>query len=93
MLEKETGKKITFTQATDYASVIEGQRASKIDIAVYGPFSYVIAKDGGVQVEPIGAMVDKEGAKPGLRVMQLDEDRPSPIADIKDFKGKEGLLR
>ncbi len=88
MLEKETGKKITFTQATDYASVIEGQRASKIDIAVYGPFSYVIAKDGGVQVEPIGAMVDKEGAKPGYESYGWTKT-DSPIADIKDFKGKK----
>lgn len=64
MLEKETGKKVSFQQATDYAAVIEGQRAGQIDIGVYGPFSYVIAKDGGVPLEPIGAMVDEAGGKP-----------------------------
>lgn len=88
MLEKETGKKVSFQQATDYAAVIEGQRAGQIDIGVYGPFSYVIAKDGGVPLEPIGAMVDEKGAKPGYESYGFT--RPDTgITDIKGFAGKK----
>lgn len=88
MLEAETGKKITFQQATDYAAVIEGQRAGQIDLAVYGPFSYVIAKNGGVQVEPIGAMVDAQDEKPGYESYGW-VPADSPITDIKGFAGKK----
>ena len=88
MLEKETGKKVSFQQATDYAAVIEGQRAGQIDIGVYGPFSYVIAKDGGVPLEPIGAMVDEAGGKPGYESYGFT--RPDTgITDIKGFAGKK----
>lgn len=88
LLEKETDMKVEYQQATDYAAVIEGQRAGKIDIAVYGPFSYVIAHDGGVPVEAIAAMVDEEDAKPGYESyawVKADSD----ISDIKDFAGKK----
>ena len=88
MLEAETGRKVSFQQATDYAAVIEGQRAGQIDIGVYGPFSYVIAKDGGVPVEPIGAMVDEEGGKPGYE--SYGYTRPDTgIKDIEGFAGKK----
>ncbi len=33
LTEKDTGKKVESQNATDYAAVIEGQRAGKIDIA------------------------------------------------------------
>ncbi|MDO5696770.1 MAG: phosphate/phosphite/phosphonate ABC transporter substrate-binding protein [Dermatophilus congolensis] len=88
LLEKETGKKVSFQQATDYAAVIEGQRAGQIDIGIYGPFSYVIAKDSGVPVEPIGAMVDEPGDKPGYQ--SYGWTRPDTgIKDIKGFAGKK----
>ena len=50
VLEKTTGKKITFQNATDYAAVIEGMKAGKIQIAAFGPLSYVEARNNGVYV-------------------------------------------
>ncbi|MCZ7431129.1 phosphate/phosphite/phosphonate ABC transporter substrate-binding protein [Streptomyces sp. WMMC1477] len=67
MLEEETGKDVTFQQATSYAAIIEGQRAKKIDIAVYGPFSYVLARNSGLDIEPAAALVHAKGAQPGYR--------------------------
>ncbi len=87
-LAKATGKKVTFQQATDYAAIIEGQRAGKIDLAMYGPFSYVIARDGGVPVEPVGALIDEKGGTPGYYSMGWVK-AGSPIKDLAGFRGKK----
>jgi len=44
-LETELGMKIETFTATDYTSVIEAMRADKIDVAFFGPFSYVLASE------------------------------------------------
>jgi phosphonate transport system substrate-binding protein len=88
LLEKETGKKITFQKATDYAAIIEGQRSGKIDIAQYGPFSYVLARNSGVQTTPIAAQVKKKGDKPGYQSYAITKSS-SPIGDLAGFKGKK----
>lgn len=42
-LEKKLGYKVELFASTDYASVIEAMRAKKIDVAIFGPLSYVLA--------------------------------------------------
>ncbi len=42
-LENELGMKIEEFKATDYTAVVEAMRAKKIDLAYFGPFSYVLA--------------------------------------------------
>jgi phosphonate transport system substrate-binding protein len=51
-MAKETGKKIEFFMPTSYASVVEGMLAKFVDVAVLGPYSYVIAssKDSTIEV-------------------------------------------
>jgi len=44
-LETELGMKVETFTATDYTSVIEAMRADKIDVAFFGPFSYVLAAE------------------------------------------------
>ncbi|MFG1664235.1 phosphate/phosphite/phosphonate ABC transporter substrate-binding protein [Streptomyces sp. Y7] len=88
MLEKETGRKIEFQKATNYAAVIEGQRSGKIQIAAYGPFSYVQAKSSGVKATPVAAGVENKGDKPGYRSYGIVK-AGSPIKDLKDFAGKK----
>ena len=44
-LETELGMNIETFTATDYTSVIEAMRADKIDVAFFGPFSYVLAAE------------------------------------------------
>ncbi|MEV6056578.1 phosphate/phosphite/phosphonate ABC transporter substrate-binding protein [Streptomyces sp. NPDC052107] len=88
LLEKETGKKIVFQSATNYAAVIEGQRAGKIQIANYGPFSYVQAKTSGVKITPVAAGVETKGAKPGYQSYGIVKTG-SPIKDLKGFAGKK----
>ncbi len=88
MLAKETGKKIEFRQATDYAAVIEGQLSGQIQIAQYGPLSYVLAETKGAQITPVGAFIDEKGGKAGYQSYGITK-AGSPITSLADFKGKK----
>ncbi|MFC0675298.1 phosphate/phosphite/phosphonate ABC transporter substrate-binding protein [Brachybacterium hainanense] len=87
LIEQATGRTVTFQNAADYAAVIEGQRAGKIDIASYGPFSYVIAKDSGIALEAVVAPVDEEGASPAYTSLCYAAP-DSGIASLADLRGK-----
>jgi phosphonate transport system substrate-binding protein len=43
LLSEELGMPVEFVETTDYSSVIEAMRAGRVDVALFGPFSYVIA--------------------------------------------------
>ncbi|MES9971778.1 MAG: phosphate/phosphite/phosphonate ABC transporter substrate-binding protein [Candidatus Thiodiazotropha sp.] len=43
-LAKKLGKKIELVVTTDYSSMIEAMRHERIDLAYFGPLSYVLAK-------------------------------------------------
>jgi phosphonate transport system substrate-binding protein len=43
-LEKKLSKKIELVVTTDYSSMIEAMRHERIDLAYFGPLSYVLAK-------------------------------------------------
>ncbi|MDR7302604.1 phosphate/phosphite/phosphonate ABC transporter substrate-binding protein [Haloactinomyces albus] len=88
MLEAETGKEVRFQQATDYAAIIEDQRAGKIDIAKYGPFSYVLARKKGVEATAVAAQTEKKGKKPGYQSYAIT--RPGTgIDSLADFAGEK----
>lgn len=87
VLEEATGKTIEFQNASDYAAVIEGQRAGQIDLAAYGPFSYIISHDGGVNNEPLGAPITAQGGETGYTsraYVRADSD----ITSLADLSGR-----
>jgi phosphonate transport system substrate-binding protein len=87
LIEQETGVSVNFQNASDYAAVIEGMRAGQVDIASFGPFSYVIAKDSGVDMEPVAAPtndIDEAPAYTSLAYVKEDSD----IQSIEDLAGK-----
>ncbi|WP_232666848.1 phosphate/phosphite/phosphonate ABC transporter substrate-binding protein [Pseudonocardia sp. TRM90224] len=88
MLAKETGKKVEFRQATDYAAVIEGQISGQIQIAQYGPLSFVLAQSKGAKIMPVGAQVKTKGEKPGYQSYGITK-AGSGITSLKDFAGKK----
>ncbi|MFD4404864.1 phosphate/phosphite/phosphonate ABC transporter substrate-binding protein [Nocardia sp. NPDC058499] len=88
VIEKETGRPVELQNATDYAAVIEAQRAGKVQIAAYGPFSYVTARDTGVATTPIAALVDAPDEEPGYQAYGIVE-AGSPIRTLADFRGKK----
>ncbi len=44
-LESELGMQIETFRATDYSAVVEAMRSGKIDVAYFGPFSYILAAE------------------------------------------------
>ncbi|OLT14357.1 phosphate starvation-inducible protein PhoH [Pseudonocardia sp. CNS-139] len=87
VLERETGATIEFQNATDYAAVIEGMRAGQIDIAMFGPFSYVLAKNQDQGIDAVAAIVDEQGGEPGYQSYGI-VPADSPITDLAGFAGK-----
>ena len=87
LIEQETGATVEFQNASDYAAVIEGMRAGQVDLASFGPFSYVIGKDSGIDMEPIAAPtndVDQAPAYTSLAYVPADSD----IENIGDLRGR-----
>lgn len=87
VLEAELGIDVEFFQATDYAGMIEAQIAGNADLVQYGPFSYVIAKNNGAEIDAVGAMVDEEGGEPGYQSYGIAQ-AGSGIESLADFEGR-----
>lgn len=88
VLEKELGVDIEFQQAADYSGVIEAQISGKVDVAQYGPFSYVLAKNGGAEIEPLGAIQNAKGVPAGYRSYGITQVDNASINSLADFAGK-----
>ncbi|MCK2125944.1 putative selenate ABC transporter substrate-binding protein [Thauera aromatica] len=83
-LEKETGLEVVFTPVSDYAAVVEGLAAKKIDLAWLGGFTYVQAR------------LRTQGE--ALPIVQRAEDEvftskfivpaDSPVKSLSELKGK-----
>jgi phosphonate transport system substrate-binding protein len=57
-LEKQLGKKVELIVTTDYSSMIEAMRHGRLDLAYFGPLSYVLAKQKS-EIEPFAALIQK----------------------------------
>lgn len=84
-LEKELNKKIELVVTTDYSSMIEAMRFGRLDLAYFGPLSYVMAKSKS-EIEPFAAMV--KGGKPTYRSVVI-ANVASGVNSFKDIKGKK----
>jgi phosphonate transport system substrate-binding protein len=89
-LAKETGKKIQFFMPTSYASVVEGLLSKFIDVAVLGPYSYVIANSKDKTVEVFATYAKRPGhlqeEGPGYKAALVTK-KGSKFTDIKSLKG------
>lgn len=83
-LEKTLGKEIELVVTTDYSSMIEAMRFGRIEIAYFGPLSYVLARSKS-DIEAFAAGVSK-GKPSYTSVVIVGAD--SGIAKIADLKGK-----
>ncbi|WP_374110418.1 phosphate/phosphite/phosphonate ABC transporter substrate-binding protein [Mycolicibacterium sp. F2034L] len=89
LLEKETGSKVEFVQASDYAGVVEGMIADNVDLAFFGPFAYVVAGLNGAKITPLGAVIEEEGAEPGYQSYGLARADNAAVNGLADFAGKK----
>lgn len=80
-------EEIEFVLATEYAGMVEGIIAGRIDLAQFGPFAYVIATKNGANLEVAGAAIRKRGAAPGYR-SYLVTGKDSGISSLEDLAGK-----
>jgi phosphonate transport system substrate-binding protein len=55
-LERTIGRPIELVVTTDYSSMIEAMRFGRVDIAYFGPLSYVLAKSKA-DIEPFAALM------------------------------------
>ncbi len=85
-----TGKKIEFFMPTSYASVVEGLLGGFVDVAVLGPYSYVIANEKDPDIEVFATYAKKPGhlqeEGPGYRAALVSK-KGSKFTDIESLKG------
>jgi len=84
-LESKLGKQIELIVTTEYSSMIEAMRFGRIDVAYFGPLSYVLARSKA-EIEPFAAMV--EGGKPTYRSVLIASEK-SGVSAIGDIRSKK----
>jgi phosphonate transport system substrate-binding protein len=84
-LERTLNKKIDLIVTTDYSSMIEAMRFGRIEVAYFGPFSYVLAKSRAPAIEPFAVGVER-GAPTYNSV--LIANASGEVKTLADIKGK-----
>lgn len=84
-LERTLNKKIELIVTTDYSSMIEAMRFGRIEVAYFGPFSYVLAKSRAPAIEPFAVGVER-GAPTYNSV--LIANATGDVKTLADIKGK-----
>ena len=84
-LEARLGKKVELIVTTDYSSMIEAMRFGRIDLAYFGPLSYVLARTKS-EIEPFAAMVTD--GKPTYRSVVIGNVKAG-VNSLADIKGKK----
>jgi phosphonate transport system substrate-binding protein len=82
-LEKEVGMKVEYTAVTDYAAVVEGLAAKKIDLAWLGGFTFVQARIRTGNAIPIA-----QRAEDDKFTSKFIANSASKINGLADLKGK-----
>jgi len=89
-MAKLTGKKIQFFMPTSYASVVEGLLSKFVDVAVLGPYTYVIANSKDPSVEVFATYAKKPGHMqeegPGYRGVLISK-KGTKFTTIDSLKG------
>jgi len=84
-LEKTLKKDIELVVTTDYSSMIEAMRFGRIEIAYFGPFSYVLAKSRAPEIEAFAVGVER-----GSSTYQsiLIASAGGPVKSLADVRGR-----
>ena len=83
-LETTLGKKIDLIVTTDYSSMIEAMRNGRIDLAYFGPLSYVLARQKS-EIEPFVALKAKGSTTYQSVVIA---NTAAGVKRIEDIKGR-----
>ena len=85
-LAAKTGMKVKPFVANDYNGVIEAMRSGKIDVAYFGPFSYVLASQLA-QAEAFAIPVAKKSGKSSYQSLIISKKDKS-LASVAALQGK-----
>ena len=83
-LRQELNIPVKMYRASDYTAIVEGMRGEKVDIGVFGPFSYVLAS-GKAGAEPL-VVPGKKTGEPATYNSLLITHRDSELESIADLK-------
>jgi len=84
-LEQKFKKEVEIMVTTDYSSMIEAMRFGRIEVAYFGPFSYVLAKSKAPGIEPFAVGVER--GSPTYQSV-LIATAGGPVKTLQDIKGK-----
>lgn len=84
-LEVTLKKEIELIVTTDYSSMIEAMRFNRIEVAYFGPLSYVLAKSKAPGIEPFAVGVSKGSPTYKSVIIALAD---GPVKTIADINGK-----
>jgi phosphonate transport system substrate-binding protein len=84
-LEDVLKKSVEIIVTTDYSSMIEAMRFGRIEVAYFGPFSYVLAKSKAKEIEPFAVGVER--GKPFYNSIII-ANADGPVKSVEDIKGK-----
>jgi phosphonate transport system substrate-binding protein len=84
-LETTLKKTIELVVTTDYSSMIEAMRFGRIEIAYFGPFSYVLAKSKAPDIEPFAVGIERgQPFYNSIIIAQVG----GPVKAVADIRGK-----
>lgn len=84
-LETALGKTIEIMVTTDYSSMIEAMRFGRIEVAYFGPLSYVLAKSRAPEIEPFAVGIERGSPTyNGVLIAQAG----GSVTKVEDIKGK-----
>ncbi|QHT62937.1 phosphate/phosphite/phosphonate ABC transporter substrate-binding protein [Paenibacillus lycopersici] len=83
------GMKVNLYEGEDYTAVVEAMRTKKIDVALFGPFAYIIAHERS-GAEAFAASAKSEDTKFYHSLIVVPAD--SPAKTLADLKGKTMLF-
>src|SRR5262245_33654552 len=84
-LEKTLKKDIELVVTTDYSSMIEAMRFGRIEVAYFGPFSYVLAKSRAPEIEPFAVGIER--GTPTYNSIVIAQVG-GPVSELADIRGK-----
>src|SRR5262245_66588097 len=83
-LEKTLKKDIELVVTTDYSSMIEAMRFGRIEVAYFGPFSYVLAKSRAPEIEPFAVGIER--GTPTYNSIVIAQVG-GPVSELADIRG------
>ena len=86
-LQAKLGRQIELVVTTDYSSMIEAMRHGRLELAYFGPLSYVLARSKDPNVEPFAALVEQPGEPPVYHALVIG-NVTQHITAIPDLTGK-----